>query len=54
MPCSNASFNNKEKFATTKEENESHEVLHIMKSKKLLQLYYENIGQIGHFPHIQR
>lgn len=50
MPCSIASFKNKKKFVTIKEENESHGVLWTNdESKELLQLYYENIGQIGPF-----
>lgn len=50
MPCSTASFDDKEKFLTMKEEKETHRILWTNnESKELLQLYYENIGQIGPF-----
>ncbi|GAB1867317.1 hypothetical protein CAJAP_08396 [Camponotus japonicus] len=48
MPCSTASFDDKERFITRKKKRRI--VLWTNnESKELLQLYYENIGQIGPF-----
>ena len=48
MPCSSASLNNKEKC--NRDENDSHGALWTDdESKELLQLYYENIAEIGPF-----
>lgn len=51
MPCSTSSFKNKETLKLPmREQNNSHAVLWPNnESKELLQLYYENIGQIGPF-----
>ncbi|XP_077279106.1 uncharacterized protein LOC143906736 [Temnothorax americanus] len=48
MPCSTASFRNEE---SVEEENDSHGIVWTdNESKKLLELYFKNIRQIGHLP----